>query len=181
VFESLAVKQEVFARLGRIAGPDAVLATNTSTLDVDAIAIASGRPEAVVGMHFFSPANVMRLVEIVRGSASSEAALGRAAEVTRRLGKIAVEVGNGFGFVGNRMLYAYGREKERMLLEGALPEQVDRALEAFGMAMGPNAVNDLAGLDIGYQVRRQWAEKAGAASTGTMTPGAASRIPRRCP
>jgi 3-hydroxyacyl-CoA dehydrogenase len=159
VFESLAVKQEVFARLGRIAGPDAVLATNTSTLDVDAIAIASGRPEAVVGMHFFSPANVMRLVEIVRGSASSEAALGRAAEVTRRLGKIAVEVGNGFGFVGNRMLYAYGREKERMLLEGALPEQVDRALEAFGMAMGPNAVNDLAGLDIGYQVRRQWAEK----------------------
>ena len=156
VFESLAVKQQVFADLGRTARPDAVLATNTSTLDVDTIARASGRPWSVVGMHFFSPANVMRLVEIVRGRDSSEAALAVAADVTRRIGKIAVEVGNAFGFVGNRMLYAYAREKERMLLEGATPEQVDRALEAFGMAMGPNAVNDLAGLDVGYSVRREW-------------------------
>lgn len=159
VFESLAIKQQVFSDLGRTTRPDAVLATNTSTLDVDAIASASGRPGSVVGMHFFSPANVMRLVEIVRGSHSSEAALAVAADVTRRIGKIAVEVGNAFGFVGNRMLYAYGREKERMLLEGATPERIDRALEAFGMAMGPNAVNDLAGLDVGYSVRREWAGK----------------------
>jgi 3-hydroxyacyl-CoA dehydrogenase len=159
VFESLDLKRQIFASLGQLTRPEAVLATNTSTLDVDAIARASGRPGSVVGMHFFSPANVMRLVEIVRGTESAESALAVAAEVTRRMGKIAVEVGNAFGFVGNRMLYAYGREKERMLLEGALPEQIDRALENFGMAMGPNAVNDLAGLDVGYSVRREWAGK----------------------
>jgi 3-hydroxyacyl-CoA dehydrogenase len=159
VFESLAIKQDVFATLGQIAKEGAVLATNTSTLDVDAIAASSGRPESVVGMHFFSPANVMKLVELVRGSASSEAALATAADVTRRIGKIAIEVGNDFAFVGNRMLYAYGREKERMLLEGATPAQIDEALEAFGMAMGPNAVNDLAGIDVGYRVRREWAGK----------------------
>ena len=159
VFESLDLKRQVFASLGQRTRPDAILATNTSTLDVDAIASASGRADSVVGMHFFSPANVMRLVEIVRGNASSATSLAVAADVTRRIGKIAVEVGNAFGFVGNRMLYAYGREKDRMLLEGALPEQIDRALEDFGMAMGPNAVNDLAGLDVGYSVRREWAGK----------------------
>jgi len=156
VFENLAVKREVFARLGRVCRPGAVLATNTSTLDVDAIAQASGRTADVVGMHFFSPANVMRLLEIVRGGATAPEVLTTALAVARRLGKIGVVVGNCFGFVGNRMLYAYGREKELMLLEGVLPERIDRALEAFGMAMGPNAVGDLAGLDIGYQVRRGW-------------------------
>jgi 3-hydroxyacyl-CoA dehydrogenase len=159
VFENLAVKQQVFARLGALCRADAVLATNTSTLDVDAIAKASGRAGDVVGMHFFSPAHVMRLVEIVRGRATSRAALATAFAVTKRIGKIGVTVGNCFGFVGNRMLYAYGREKELMLLEGAAPEGIDRALQDFGMAMGPNAVGDLAGLDVGWQVRREWAGK----------------------
>lgn len=160
VFENLAVKQNVFAQLGRICRPGAVLATNTSTLDVDAIAsAAAGREADVVGMHFFSPANVMKLVEIVRGSASTAEALATVSAVTKKLGKVGVEVGNGFGFVGNRMLYAYGREKELMLLEGASPERIDRALEAFGMAMGPNAVGDLAGLDIGWNVRKEWKGK----------------------
>jgi 3-hydroxyacyl-CoA dehydrogenase len=157
VFENLAVKTEVFARLGALARPGAVLATNTSTLDVDAIAAASGRPADVVGMHFFSPANVMRLVEVVRGRDSSPDALATAFAVTKRIGKIGVPVGNCFGFVGNRMLYAYGREKELMLLEGAKPETMDKVLQEFGMAMGPNAVGDLAGLDIGFHARREWA------------------------
>jgi len=159
VFENLAVKREVFGRLGQLCRPGAVLATNTSTLDVDAIADASGRPADVVGMHFFSPANVMRLVEIVRGRASSLAAIATAHAVSKRIGKIGIPVGNAFGFVGNRMLYAYGREKELMLLEGARPETLDKALVEFGMAMGPNAVGDLAGLDIGFQVRREWQQK----------------------
>jgi 3-hydroxyacyl-CoA dehydrogenase len=156
VFENLAVKRDVFARLGTVCRPGAVLATNTSTLDVDAIAAASGRDTDVVGMHFFSPANVMRLLEVVRGRATAPDVVATALAVGRRLGKVGVVVGNCFGFVGNRMLYAYGREKELMLLEGVLPERIDRALEDFGMAMGPNAVGDLAGLDIGYQVRREW-------------------------
>ncbi len=156
VFENLVVKQQVFARLGELCRPGAVLATNTSTLDLDAIATASKRAGDVVGMHFFSPAHVMRLVEIVRGRDTSRAALATAFAVTKRIGKIGVTVGNCFGFVGNRMLYAYGREKELMLLEGATPERIDQALQDFGMAMGPNAVGDLAGLDIGYQVRREW-------------------------
>jgi len=156
VIENLGVKQELFAQLGKLCRPRAVLATNTSTLDVDAIANASGRAADVVGMHFFSPAHIMRLVEIVRGRGSSRAALATVRAVTKRIGKIGVTVGNCFGFVGNRMLYAYGGEKELMLLEGATPEAIDRALEDFGMAMGPNAVGDLAGLDIGYHARREW-------------------------
>ena len=159
VFESIAVKRQVFAALGAVCRPDTVLATNTSTLDVNEIAAASGRAGDVVGMHFFSPANVMRLLEIVRGSATAKDVLATAIDAGRRLGKVSVVVGNCFGFVGNRMLYAYGREKELMLLEGAAPGQIDRALEDFGMAMGPNAVGDLAGLDIGYQVRREWRDK----------------------
>lgn len=158
-FEDLGVKQRIFEQLGRLCRPGAVLATNTSTLDVDAIAAASGRAADVIGMHFFSPAHVMRLVEIVRGRGSSPQALATGASVARRLGKIAVECGNCFGFIGNRMLYAYGREKELMLLEGATPEGIDGVLEAFGMAMGPNAVGDLAGLDIGASARRQWKER----------------------
>ncbi len=155
-FENLAVKRVLFAQLGGLCRPQAVLATNTSTLDVDAIAAASGRAADVAGMHFFSPAHVMRLVEIVRGRASSRATLATVRAVTKRIGKIGVTVGNCYGFVGNRMLYAYGREKELMLLEGSTPEVIDRALEGFGMAMGPNTVGDLAGLDIGYHARREW-------------------------
>jgi 3-hydroxyacyl-CoA dehydrogenase len=159
VFEDAGIKQDVFARLGSIARPGALLATNTSTLDVEAIARASGRPGDVVGMHFFSPAHVMRLIEIVRTPTSSVEALATALATARRLGKLGVVVGNGFGFVGNRMLYAYGRERELMLLEGAEPERIDRVLEAFGMAMGPNAVSDLAGIDVGVAARRQWRER----------------------
>ena len=155
VSESMAVKREVFAALDRVCRADAVLATNTSTLDVDEIAAATGRPEAVVGMHFFSPANIMRLVEVVRGRASRPEVVATALATTRRMGKLGVVVGNGFGFVGNRMLYAYGRENQLMLLEGASPAQIDAALRTFGMAMGPNAVGDLAGLDIGYRARRE--------------------------
>jgi len=159
VFENLAVKREVFGRLGEICRPGTVLATNTSTLDIDAVTETAGRADDAVGMHFFSPANVMRLIEIVRGRASSRAALATAHAVAKRIGKIAVPVGNGFGFVGNRMLYAYGREKELMMLEGARPDAIDKALVDFGMAMGPNAVGDLAGLDIGFNVRKEWKDK----------------------
>ena len=159
VFENMELKQQLFTRLGKLCRPHSVLATNTSTLDVDAIAAASGRAGAVAGMHFFSPAHVMRLVEIVRGRDSSRETIATLQAVAKRIGKTGVTVGNCYGFVGNRMLYAYGREKELMLLEGASPEAIDTALEEFGMAMGPNAVGDLAGLDIGYQARRQWAAR----------------------
>lgn len=159
VFEDLKVKQEIFAQLDRLCRAEAVLATNTSTLSIDRIAEAVKRPESVVGMHFFSPANIMRLVEIVRGDATAADAISTVQAVTQRLGKIGVLVGNCFGFVGNRMLYAYGRESQLMLLEGATPGEVDGALEKFGMAMGPNAVGDLAGLDVGYQVRRARADR----------------------
>jgi 3-hydroxyacyl-CoA dehydrogenase len=155
VFESLAVKQAVFAILGKQSPPGAVLASNTSTLDIDALAHASGRPRDVVGMHFFSPANIMRLVEIVRGRETSLDVIATARSVARRMGKLGIVVGNCFGFVGNRMLYAYGRENQFLLLEGATPSQIDAVLEEFGMAMGPNAVGDLAGLDVGYRVRRE--------------------------
>ncbi len=155
VFENMAVKQEVFRKLDAVCKPSTVLATNTSTLDVDAIAAVSAHPERVLGMHFFSPANIMRLVEVVRGSRTSEGTLATVLAVTRRLGKIGVVVGNCFGFVGNRMLYAYGRENQLMQLEGAAPERIDRVLEEWGMAMGPNAVGDLAGLDVGYRVRKE--------------------------
>jgi 3-hydroxyacyl-CoA dehydrogenase len=155
IFENLSVKQEVFRVLGKICSPRAVLASNTSTLDVDAIADASGRPTNVIGMHFFSPANVMRLVEIVRGASTSPEVVSTVIALTKRIGKLGIVVGNCFGFVGNRMLYAYGRENQLLMLEGATPTQVDAVMEQFGMAMGPNAVGDLAGLDVGYRVRRE--------------------------
>jgi len=155
VFESLSVKQDVFRGLDEICKPGAVLATNTSTLDVDAIAGVTRRPQDVVGLHFFSPAHVMRLVEVVRGRETSEGALATALAVTKRIGKIGVVVGNCFGFVGNRMLYAYGQQNQLMMLEGVAPERIDRVLEEWGMALGPNAVGDLAGLDVGYRARRE--------------------------
>jgi 3-hydroxyacyl-CoA dehydrogenase len=155
VFESLQLKQDVFRKLDAICPPRTLLATNTSTLDVDAIASVTARAQDVVGMHFFSPANIMRLVEIVRAAKTSDASIARALAVTQRIGKIGVVVGNCFGFVGNRMLYAYGRENQLMLLEGATAQRIDAVLESFGMAMGPNAVGDLAGLDVGYRVRRE--------------------------
>jgi 3-hydroxyacyl-CoA dehydrogenase len=155
VFENLAVKQDVFRKLDSVCREGTILATNTSTLDVDAIAGVTRRPPEVVGMHFFSPAHVMKLVEVVRGSETSKQAIATALAVTKKLGKIGVVVGNGFGFVGNRMLYAYGRENQQLMLEGAAPDRIDGLLEAWGMAMGPNAVGDLAGLDVGYRARRE--------------------------
>jgi 3-hydroxyacyl-CoA dehydrogenase len=155
VFENLQLKQDVFRELDAKCGADTLLATNTSTLDVAAIASVTVRPQDVVGMHFFSPAHIMRLIEIVRAPKSSAASVARALALTQRIGKIGVVVGNGFGFVGNRMLYAYGRENQLMLLEGVAASRIDAVLEEFGMAMGPNAVGDLAGLDVGYRVRRE--------------------------
>jgi 3-hydroxyacyl-CoA dehydrogenase len=155
VFESLEVKRQVFAALDAVLPVHAVLATNTSYLDVDRIAAATRRPAEVLGLHFFSPANVMQLVEVVRGAATRPEVLATGCALARRLRKLPVIVGNATGFVGNRMLQAYGGESQLLLLEGATPAQVDRALEAFGMAMGPCAVYDLAGLDVGYRARRE--------------------------
>lgn len=154
VFEDLAVKQDVFRQLDRLARPDAILATNTSTLDIDRIASATSRPESVVGLHFFSPAHVMRLLEIVRGAATARDVLATALAFTRQLKKQAVVVGNGPGFVGNRLFFPYVYEMQFVIEEGATPEQVDRALTEFGMAMGVFAVDDLAGLDVGWRVKK---------------------------
>jgi 3-hydroxyacyl-CoA dehydrogenase len=153
-YEDLEVKREIFARLDVVCGARTLLATNTSTLDVDAIATATARPADVLGLHFFSPAQIMRLIEIVRGRQTSTAAVHTAAAFAKQLGKIGVVVGNAFGFVGNRTYYAYGRESQLLLLEGAAPEDIDAALCAWGMTMGPHAVGDLAGLDVGLKVRQ---------------------------
>jgi 3-hydroxyacyl-CoA dehydrogenase len=154
VFEEMEIKKQVFGNLDRLAKPEAVLATNTSYLDVDAIGAATGRPQAVLGMHFFSPANVMRLLEVVRGKATAPDVLATATLIGRKLGKVPVVVGVCHGFVGNRMLRARGIEAERLLLEGALPQQVDGALLEFGFPMGPFAMGDLAGLDVSWRMRK---------------------------
>ncbi|MGO9803350.1 MAG: 3-hydroxyacyl-CoA dehydrogenase NAD-binding domain-containing protein [Steroidobacteraceae bacterium] len=154
VFEDLKVKQEVFARLDKVAAPQAILATNTSTLDIDAIAASTSRPEQVVGTHFFSPANVMKLLENVRGRRSSPRTLATVMALGRTLGKVTVLAGNCDGFIGNRMLMYYGAESEFLLEEGATPEQLDRVIEGFGFAMGPLAVRDLAGNDVGFLIRK---------------------------
>ena len=159
VVENLAVKQEVFRGLDAACKTGAVLASNTSTLDIDAIAAATDRPADVIGLHFFSPAHIMRLLEIVRGHDTSPDVIATALEFAKRLGKTGVVVGNCYGFVGNRMLYCYGRENQFLLLEGAAPEFIDQVLYDWGMAMGPNAVGDLAGLDVGYKARRERADK----------------------
>jgi len=154
VFEDMKVKKEVFSRLDAVAKPGAVLATNTSTLDVDEIAAATKRPEAVIGTHFFSPANVMRLMENVRGEKTSKETIATVMKLSRTIGKVGVLVGVCFGFVGNRMLYAYTRQANFLLEEGALPQQVDKAIYDFGFPMGPFQMGDLAGLDVGYLVRQ---------------------------
>jgi 3-hydroxyacyl-CoA dehydrogenase len=155
VFENAALKKEVFTRLDGVARPGCVLATNTSTLDVDAIASATRRPESVVGLHFFSPANVMRLVEIVRGASTSTGVLATALSLAKRLGKVGVVVRNGPGFVGNRMMFPYMYEAQFLAEEGAAPEQIDRVLTNWGMAMGIFAVDDMGGLDVAWRVRQE--------------------------
>ncbi len=154
VFEDLAVKQAVFQRIDGIARPGAVLASNTSYLDLDAIAATTSRPHDVLGLHFFSPAQVMRLLEIVRGAHTSPQVLASGLALAKRMKKQPVVTGNAFGFVGNRIYSAYRRQCEFMIEEGALPQQVDAALEAFGFAMGPFAVADLSGLDIAWRMRQ---------------------------
>lgn len=160
VFEEYAVKQSVFAQLDVVAKPGAILATNTSTLDVDRIAAFTGRPQDVLGMHFFSPANVMKLLEVVRGKATAKDVLATVMALAKKIGKTAVVSGVCDGFIGNRMIEQYSRQAGFLLDEGALPQQVDKAMEAFGFAMGPFRMGDLAGNDIGWAIRkRRYVEK----------------------
>ena len=154
VFEEMPLKKEVFARLDRVCKPDAILATNTSTLDVNEIAASTSRPEQVIGTHFFSPANVMKLVENVRGERTSAQTIATVMKLSKTLGKIGALVGVCDGFVGNRMLYAYRRQADFLLEEGALPAQVDKAIYDFGLPMGPYQMADLTGLDVSWRVRK---------------------------
>jgi len=163
VFESLAIKKQVFAEIDKIAKPECVLATNTSTLDIDSIAAVTSRPQMVIGTHFFSPANVMRLVEIVRGKATEKPVIATAMALAKTLKKVGVVVRNGFGFVGNRLFIPYIEQAQLLVEEGATPEQVDRALTDFGMAMGPLAVADLSGIDVFWRIQQEFPAKAGAA------------------
>ncbi|HZB38151.1 MAG TPA: 3-hydroxyacyl-CoA dehydrogenase NAD-binding domain-containing protein [Beijerinckiaceae bacterium] len=160
VFEEMGLKKRVFAELDRIAKPGAILATNTSTLDVNEIAATTKRPQDVLGTHFFSPANVMKLLEIVRGEKTAFDALATAIALGRRMAKVPVVVGVCYGFVGNRMLHLRSVEAERLILEGALPQDVDAALTEFGFPMGPFAMSDLAGIDVGWRIRKGRGERA---------------------
>lgn len=154
VFEEMAVKKQVFGTLDKVMRPGAILASNTSTLDIDEIASATKRPEAVIGLHFFSPANVMRLLEVVRGAKSSKETIATGMKLAKSMRKIGVLAGNCDGFIGNRMLHGYLREANFLLEEGALPEQVDKVIYDFGFPMGPFAMGDLAGLDVGWRIRK---------------------------
>lgn len=154
-FETMAVKKDIFSSLDKACKPSTILASNTSYLDIDEIAKATSRPEKVLGMHFFSPANIMKLLEVVRASATSDETLKTAMELGKSIGKITVAVGVCYGFVGNRMYACYGREANMLLLEGATPSQIDTAMQQWGMAMGPLAVNDMSGIDIAYKARRE--------------------------
>ena len=156
VFEGMALKKEVFKQLDRVCKAGAILASNTSTLSIDEIASSTSRPEFVIGTHFFSPANVMRLLEIVRGKATSKEVIATCMQFSKTLGKVGVLVGNCRGFVGNRMFGPYRREAQFLVEEGAAIEAVDRALSDFGMAMGPLATGDLAGLDVGWRIRKEY-------------------------
>jgi 3-hydroxyacyl-CoA dehydrogenase len=156
VFEGMALKKQVFGELDRVCKPGAILASNTSTLNIDEIASATSRPEFVIGTHFFSPANVMRLLELVRGKATSKEVIATCMQLSKKLGKIGVLVGNCRGFVGNRMFHPYRREAQFLVEEGASVEAVDNALYEFGMAMGPLATGDLAGLDVGWRIRKEY-------------------------
>jgi 3-hydroxyacyl-CoA dehydrogenase len=155
-FENLALKKEIFQQLDRVCRSGAILASNTSSLSIDEIASATSRPEFVIGLHFFSPANVMRLLEIVRGQATSNEVIATCVRLAKTLGKVGVVVGNCRGFVGNRMFHPYRREAQFLVEEGAAIETVDKTLTDFGMAMGPLATGDLAGLDVGWRIRKEY-------------------------
>ena len=153
VYENLELKQQIFRTLDAILQPAAILASNTSALDIDAIAAVTARPQQVLGLHFFSPAHIMKLLEIVRGAKTDKAVLDAALELGRRIGKVAVVAGNCHGFIGNRMLASYVREARMLLLEGAYPHQVDAALQGFGFAMGPFRMYDVVGIDLEWRAR----------------------------
>ncbi|MFA7554596.1 MAG: 3-hydroxyacyl-CoA dehydrogenase NAD-binding domain-containing protein [Spongiibacteraceae bacterium] len=156
VFEDMDIKKQVLAQIDKVAPLHAIIASNTSSLSIDELASVTGRPEKVIGLHFFSPAHVMRLLEIVRGKKTSAETILTGMDVARQIKKIGVVSGDAFGFIGNRMMLdGYFREAEQLLLEGASPEQVDRVMEDFGFAMGPSRVNDMGGVDIGTSVRQQ--------------------------
>jgi 3-hydroxyacyl-CoA dehydrogenase len=155
VFEEMGLKREIFGKLDKICKKDAILATNTSTLDVDEIARSTSRPQQVIGLHFFSPANVMRLLEIVRGKETSKTVVATSMKLAKQIGKVGVLVGVCPGFVGNRMLHTYFREAQLLIQEGALPAQVDGVITRFGFAMGPCATSDLAGIDVGWRIRKE--------------------------
>ena len=150
VYENMDTKKEIFARLDSVAKPGAMLASNTSFLDIDEIASATGRPQDVLGLHFFSPANVMKLVEVVRGAGTAPDVLATGMDLARRIGKVPVVAGVCYGFIGNRMLIPRQDNATDLLMEGATPEQVDRVHTDFGMPMGPFQMIDLAGTDIGW-------------------------------
>ena len=154
VFEEMDLKKRIFGTLDATCKAATILATNTSTLDVNEIATATNRPEKVIGTHFFSPANVMRLMENVRGQATSAETIATIMKLSKQLGKVGVLVGVCDGFVGNRMLFAYRRQAEFLLEEGVLPQQLDKVIYDFGMPMGPFQMSDLAGLDISWRVRK---------------------------
>jgi len=157
VFEDMAVKKQVFEKLDQVCKPGAILATNTSTLDVNEIAAATSRAQDVLGLHFFSPANVMKLLEVVRATKTSKDVLASAMKMSKAIKKVGVVAGVCDGFIGNRMLHGYFREAGFLLEEGALPQQVDKVIEDFGFAMGPFRVGDLAGLDVGWYIRKRQA------------------------
>ncbi len=158
VFEGMALKKQIFGELDKIVKQGAILASNTSTLNIDEIASATSRAQWVIGTHFFSPANVMRLLEIVRGKATSKEVIATCMALSKKLGKVGVLVGNCRGFVGNRMFHPYRREAQFLVEEGATVEAVDQALYNFGMAMGPLATGDLAGLDVGWRIRKEFGD-----------------------
>jgi 3-hydroxyacyl-CoA dehydrogenase len=157
----MALKKQVCARLGAICKPGAIIATNTSTLDVDALAMATGRPQDVVGLHFFSPAHVMKLLEVVRGAQTDPVVLATVMQLARTIGKVAVVSGVCYGFIGNRMAEVYMREAEFLIMEGAAPSEVDAAVEDLGMAMGPCRMLDLAGIDVGAKTVIEYGKAGG--------------------
>lgn len=154
VYENIDVKVETFKKIEAVAKPGAILASNTSGLDIDKMAEATGRPDAVIGLHFFSPANVMKLLEVVRGENTSKETIATSMKLGRTLNKIAVLSGNAPGFIGNRMLSGYTQQAGEIILQGATPYQVDNVLLQFGMPMGPFQMNDLVGLDLGWRARK---------------------------
>jgi 3-hydroxyacyl-CoA dehydrogenase len=161
VFEGMQLKRQVFSQLDQVCKPGAILASNTSTLSIDEIASAVSRPQFVVGTHFFTPANVTRLLEVVRGKQTSPEVIATCMQLARKLGKVGVVVGNCMGFVGNRMFIPYHRQVQFLIEEGATVEAVDGALTGFGMGLGPLATMDMVGLDVGWRIRQEHPEEAG--------------------